>query len=327
MKKIHKDDFDGFIRFKSKNLFNKSTGRNLHLKKSIKKDKIVKKLISKKQNQEFRKCLVCNSISYEILFNKNGFDHVVCKNCNFVYVNPILKTKIQEKLVKGNIYNDSYANVLKNKVNIKLDNLKFQYGLQKLNFNSKSKSKRILDFGPGHGLFLDVAKKCGWECYANEVNKIYLKTLKEKEVNIDNNLNENCYDVITLWLVLEHIPYPNKLFKKFYNSLKKGGKILIHVPNINSLTALILKDKCTMFSGEQHINFFSAMTLKKFLEKNNFKVLSTETIISDAGGVINYLNFNSLLKFNRDKSYPFTDPKYIHKNMLGYTLLTIAQKK
>ena len=74
----------------------------------------------------------------------------------------------------------------KNKVNIKLNNLKFQYGLQKI--KTKSKNKRILDFGPGHGLFLDNAKKLGWKCYANEVNKIYLKTLKEKKIILDNQL-------------------------------------------------------------------------------------------------------------------------------------------
>ena len=109
--KIHKDDFDGFIRFKSKNAFSKSSGRNAHLKQKTFQDKIVKKLISKKENQEFRKCLICNSKSNEILFNKNGYNHVVCKRCNFVFVNPILKSKVQEDLVKGNIYNDSYTKV------------------------------------------------------------------------------------------------------------------------------------------------------------------------------------------------------------------------
>ena len=127
-------------------------------------------------------------------------------------------------------------------------------------------------------------------------------------------------------MVLEHIPYPNELFQKIYKSLKKGGKILINVPNINSLSSLILKEKCTMFSGEQHINFFSDLTLKKFLNNNKFKVLTSETIISDAGTVINYLNFNNSLEYNDKKIYPFTNPKFMHKNMLGYTLLTIAQK-
>ena len=43
----------------------------------------------------------------------------------------------------------------KNKVNIKLNNLKFQYGSKNKN---EIKNKRILDFGPGHGLFLIMLK-------------------------------------------------------------------------------------------------------------------------------------------------------------------------
>ena len=322
MKKIHKDDFDGFLRFKNQDVFNKVSGRILHYKKIDQKNKKINKLISKKKNQKFRKCQVCNSSSNKLLFNKNGFNHVVCKNCNFVFVNPILKLNIQEKILKNE---NSYINVLKNKTNVKLDNLKFQYGLQKI--KTKSKNKKLLDFGTGYGLFLDNAKKFNWNCYAKELNKDCIKILKKKKINIDNQLKKNFYDAITLWLVLEHVPYPNKLFRKIYKSLKKDGKILINVPNINSLSSLILKDKCTMFGGEQHINFFSDLTLKKFLKKNNFKILSSETIISDAGSVINYLNYNNLLKYNNNKIYPFTKPKFIHKNMLGYTLLMIAQKK
>ena len=59
---------------------------------------------------------------------------MVCKNCNFVFVNPILKLNVQNKIIKNE---NSYINVLKNKINIKLDNLRFQYGLQKINRKRK----------------------------------------------------------------------------------------------------------------------------------------------------------------------------------------------
>lgn len=213
---------------------------------------------------------------------------------------------------------------MKNKINVKLDNLRFQYGLQKINI--KKKNKTILDFGTGYGLFLDNAKKFGWTCYANEVNKDCIKHLKKKKIEIDNNFKENFYDAITLWLVLEHVPYPIKLLKKIYKSLKPGGKLLINVPNINSLSALLLKDKCTMFSGSQHVNHFSNNTLKKILIKNKFKIESTETIISDAGTAINFLNNENLYSSNTKGQYTFTKPSFIHKEMLGYTLLTIAKK-
>ncbi len=322
MRKIHKNDFDGYLKFKSKELFNKKSGRDLHYKRSLQKDKKIRKIISNIKNQEFRKCLVCGSSSNNLIFNKNGFNHVACRKCNFVFVNPILKLNIQNKILKNE---NSYTKVMNSRANIKLDSLKFHYGLQKI--KSSNKNKKILDFGTGYGFFLNDAKKLGWDCYASELNKDCLKILKKKKINIDNDLKKNFYDAITLWLVLEHIPYPNELFRKIYNSLKKNGKVLINVPNINSLSATFLRDKCTMFSGEQHINFFSKETIKKFLTKNNFKVLSTETIISDAGEIKNFLSYNNNLTDVSKKLYSFTDPDFIHKNMLGYTLLTIAKKK
>lgn len=320
--KINKDDFDGYIQFKSSEKFYKISGRTKHIAKSSKKINKFKKLIKNKLNQENRSCQICNSKSKKLLFNKNGYDHVICKNCEFVYVDPILKKNVQLKALKKE---NSYINVMKNKINIKLDNLRFQYGLQKLNV--KKKNKTILDFGTGYGLFLENAKKKGWACYANEVNEDCINHLRKRNIKIDNNFKKNFYDAITLWLVLEHVPYPNKLLRKIYKSLKRGGKLLINVPNINSLSALLLKDKCTMFSGSQHVNHFSDNTLKKILIKNNFKIENSETIISDAGTAINFLNNESPYSSNTKRQYAFTKPSFIHKEMLGYTLLTIARKK
>ena len=317
-KKIHKDSFDGFLKFKSLKKFYRITGRKKHVQTAEKNIIRLKKLIKKKSNQEFRKCQVCGSKKKEIIFEKNGFIHVKCKNCSFIYVDPILKPKVQEKTLKKE---NSYINVLKNKINIQLDNLRFRYGLQKFNINKKN--KKILDFGTGYGLFLDNAKKYNWDCYGYEINKDCMKILKKKNMNIDNSFKKNFYDAITLWLVFEHIPYPNKLLKKIYLSLKKGGKLLINVPNVNSLSSLILKDKCTMFSGSQHVNHFSDSTLEKILKKNNFRLKSMETIISDAGTVLNHLNFGK----TQNKKFTFTQPKFIHDHRLGYTLLAIAEKK
>ena len=81
-----------------------------------------------------------------------------------------------------------------------------------------------------------------------------------------------------------------------------------------------------MFSGHQHVNHFSKNSLKKILKKNNFKIEKTETIISDAGTTINYLNYNDPYLGKSNGDFEFTKPSFIHKNYLGYTLLTIAKK-
>ena len=320
-KKIHKNSFDGFLKYKNLGKFYQLTGRKKHSQTVRNNISKFKRLIQNKGNQEFRTCQVCSSKSNNILFNKGGFLHVRCNVCSFVYVNPILKPEVQEKALRKE---SSYTNVLKNKINIELDNNRFKYGLQSLNINKKN--KKILDYGTGYGQFLDTAKREKWECYGNEINKDCVDILQKKKIIIDTSFKKNFYDAITLWLVFEHIPYPNKLLKKIYSSLKKGGKLLVNVPNVNGLTPLILKDKCTMFAGSQHVNHFSDDSLEKIIKKNNFKLKSMETIICDAGTVLNYLNYNDARNEHKNKNFYFTDPDFIHKHRLGYTLLAIAEK-
>ena len=72
----------------------------------------------------------------EVLFIKDGYKHVRCKKCKFVFVNPILKTEVQEKALKKE---SSYTRVMKNKINVMLDNNRFKYGLQNLSIKKKDK--------------------------------------------------------------------------------------------------------------------------------------------------------------------------------------------
>ena len=318
---MDKNSFDGFLKFKDTKTFYNKSGRTQHMKRKKLSDVKFKKLINLKTNQQKRVCLICGNSSNDLLFEKNSFKHVRCKKCEFVYVNPILKQQVQENAL---INEKSYTQIMNNKINIKLDNLRFKYGLQKINV--KKKEKKILDYGCGFGQSLDVAKRFGWDCNAYEINEQCIKILKKKKIKIDNNFKKNNYDAVTMWLVLEHIPSPNKLMKKIYNSLKKKGKLLINVPNVNSLSALLLKQNCTVFAGEQHLNHFSAETLGIFLKNNKFKLKFIETIISDAGTVRNFLDYRNS-KMSKSKSkYQFTDVKYIHDHQLGYTLLAIAEK-
>lgn len=325
MKKIHKNDFDGYIQYGSKKFYEK-TGRKEHIKRLDKQLSFFKKKINNKKNQKFRsKCEVCGYKKNELIFIKNGFKHVRCIKCNFVFVNPTLKDEVFNTFFFNE---DSYNKVLENKDNIRLDKLKFQYGLQKI--NNKNTKKKILDIGCAFGNFLDVAKQNGWDVYASEINKDAVKVLNKKKIPIlKNPFKKNYYDAICMWLTFEHLTKPNLILKEIYPALKKKGKLLINVPNVDSLVALILKDKCTIFHGHTHVNHFSPETLSRILKKNKFKVQIMETIISDAGAVENYLNNDNLENpylGNNKKKYSFTNPDYIHKNLHGYSILCIATK-
>jgi 2-polyprenyl-3-methyl-5-hydroxy-6-metoxy-1,4-benzoquinol methylase len=320
--KISKNDFDGYLKFKSTKKFILKTDRKAHLLKLKKKQLNYSKIINIKKNTLHRACPICYKKKSKFLFNKYGFKHVECKNCKFIFVNPILKDTLSSNEI---INENSYNKVLNNKHNKRLDNIKFNYGIQKI---GNLKKKKILDYGCGLGFFLDIAKKQGAITYGSEVNKYCNIILKKKNIpniNIDN-FKRNYFDIITLWTVLEHIPNPKNLLRNLKKIIKKNGKILILVPNIESLSARILREKCSMFSGEQHINFFSASTLTKILHAVGFKIEHLETVISDLGSINNYLNYYDPY-FDSAKDLKIFNVNYINKKKLGYILLCIAKKK
>jgi len=327
---MNKNSFDGHLVFKSSKNFNKASGRSNHNKNLEKITKFFEKKINLKKNQLFRNndgfCPFikknCKKIKKKKIFTKNGFIYNKCQ-CEMVFVNPVLK----EEIFHSNLFNEnSYNKVMRSRANLDLDIKKFSYGLEQAKVKNNSK---ILDIGCGFGFFLDIEKKKGHDVYGSELNLECIKIMKEKNIpniNIENIKNTK-FDLITLWTVFEHIINPNFFLKKISFLLNKKGKILINVPNLNSLTARILHKECSMFHGHQHLNFYSPNTLGNLLKKNGFKVFNMETIISDIDTIRNHLSFDRPYKDSSNKDFYFLNSDLIHKNLMGYTLLTIAEKR
>ena len=83
IKKIHRDDFDGYIQFGSLKKFLKKTKRDKHLERLNKKRSFFKRKIEDVKNQKKRDCIVCGSKKKQEVFSKFGFKHNLCQNCGF----------------------------------------------------------------------------------------------------------------------------------------------------------------------------------------------------------------------------------------------------
>jgi predicted SAM-dependent methyltransferase len=73
------------------------------------------------------------------------------------------------------------------------------------------------------------------------------ENLQRKSLNLKLNpaedifsFNDQSFDVITLWHVLEHIHRLNENMDTFFRLLKPGGKLIIAVPNYTSYDAQTL---------------------------------------------------------------------------------------
>ena len=100
----------------------------------------------------------------------------------------------------------------------------------------------VLDVGCGRGVFLDILAKHGYHCLGTERSETSGCDAKELvKIMIGNiediNLPDESFDMVTFWQVLEHLHNPKNAIAEASRILRPGGKILIQVPNPESLQA------------------------------------------------------------------------------------------
>jgi 2-polyprenyl-3-methyl-5-hydroxy-6-metoxy-1,4-benzoquinol methylase len=242
---------------------------------------------------EYRSCPNCGRDDFTVIFDSNMGEndlqkgiktvymlwgevhgrHVKCKNCHLIYVNPIEKTsKINGDYSKmGN----TDAPIIREP---RLSATESQVGLIKRYGNGT----HLLDIGCGEGFFLLNASKAGYTTKGVELSQD-AAAYARKEFSLDvegksfeeMQLPENYFDVVTMWQVLEHLPYPLATIKEVHRILKPGGLLATSTPDIESIPAKIFRRKWWNLR-RLHINQFTAKTLTDMLNHAGFKnVFST----------------------------------------------------
>ena len=242
---------------------------------------------------EYRNCPSCGRDDFATIFDSNMEEddlqkdiktvymlwgeahgrHVKCRNCHLIYVNPIEKTsKINADYSKmGN----TDAPIIRQP---RLTATESQVRLIKRYGNGT----HLLDIGCGEGFFLFNASKAGYTTKGVELSQ-HAATYAREEFGLDvegkpfekMHLPEDYFDVVTMWQVLEHLPYPMATLKEIHRILKPGGLLATSTPDIEGIMARILRRKWWNLR-RLHINQFTAKTLADILTRAGFKnVFST----------------------------------------------------
>ncbi len=234
-------------------------------------------------------CNLCGNDDYTIAYQVpdlllgNGgeqFSFVRCKRCGLVYQNP---RPSQAEI--GRFYPPEYepyyeerpGNWLVKKVN--------QSGIEKRcqvinRLSGAKKGGRILDIGCSTGLFLDRLQHSGpWETWGVEPSEHAARIAREKYgLNVfrgdlfQANYQENFFDVITLWDVLEHLPDPSKEMAEIRRISKAGGALVLRVPVCDSLDAKIFGSSWAGLDAPRHYYVFSKRDLQALLQANGYEL-------------------------------------------------------
>ncbi len=153
-------------------------------------------------------------------------------------------------------------------------NIALKNKLNLINQLSPNKGK-ILDIGAGVGDFLAFAKQNGWQTIGVEPSQKAKEIATKKGVDFakeTSELQNNSFDIITMWHVLEHVPDLNKQIAELKRLLKPNGTLIIAVPNFKSFDANYYKEFWAAFDVPIHFWHFSKTAIKLLFENENMKL-------------------------------------------------------
>ncbi|WP_188049263.1 bifunctional 2-polyprenyl-6-hydroxyphenol methylase/3-demethylubiquinol 3-O-methyltransferase UbiG [Flavobacterium sp. GP15] len=136
----------------------------------------------------------------------------------------------------------------------------------------------ILDIGAGTGDFLSFVQQEGWQAIGVEPSEKAKAIAKKKGVSFVGNtieLENNSFDVISMWHVLEHVPDLDSQIKELKRLLKPNGTLIIAVPNFKSFDAKHYGKFWAAFDVPIHFWHFSKTAIKLLFEQEEMKLVKT----------------------------------------------------
>lgn len=242
----------------------------------------------------------------KIIKNKYGFYELNKKpNDNELHKYYAEKYYQQDMALHKKTYSKIELEYIENKI-------KQKYHLIKNRIDENRKLK-LLDVGCGEGYTLKFFKNMGWLVKGVDYSKHGIEMhnpdcLEDFEAgDIYDNLNEIVknnvnFDLIWLDNVLEHVIEPLDLIRTCHLLCKKGGLLIIEVPNDFSKVQNQLKDESLVEKDywvalPDHLSYFNLKGLKNLVEEANW--IHYDSI---ADFPIEFNLFNPNANYVKDKS-------------------------
>lgn len=146
----------------------------------------------------------------------------------------------------------------------------------------------LLDVGAGTGAFASFMRNSGWTVSALEPDEQARKKAADlHSIQIEASsalfgMEENRFDAITLWHVIEHVHSLHEYIDQLKKILKPGGFLFIAVPNYTSYDAILYKEFWAAYDVPRHLYHFSPVAMRKLLQQHGLQVKKTKPMWFDS---------------------------------------------
>jgi SAM-dependent methyltransferase len=138
---------------------------------------------------------------------------------------------------------------------------------------------RLLDVGAATGLFLETARRYGWEVAAVEPNADAWRAAQEQfgfpvaAISLGNVERGDGFDAVCFWHSLEHHADPAAALRVARNLLRPGGLLLVECPNAGSLDRRVAGTRWDGWHLPWHTVHLTPATLEALTARSGFEVL------------------------------------------------------
>ena len=224
----------------------------------------------------------------DYFLTQESFDIIVCEDCGLLYTTPKPSDEKIGDYYKSEVYYSHQENkkgfIPRVYEAVKSVNLKHKIAIA----TQGKEPGRLLDIGCGVGDFLHFAEQNGWQCTGAEPSEDAASIAKKRiktEIMLPKDLEQlpdESFDVITMWHVLEHVSDLQWQVNQLNRLLKKGGRLVIALPNFRSYDAQYYKDKWAAYDVPRHLNHFSQDSIAKIFNINGLIQNPTQKLVWDA---------------------------------------------
>jgi 2-polyprenyl-3-methyl-5-hydroxy-6-metoxy-1,4-benzoquinol methylase len=218
-----------------------------------------------------RACPVCAASGNRPQWEKGDLRIVKCPTCSMVYANPV-----QSKYASGDYYDQSAAAYYLSPQKLVSDYSPVRFSRELKIFRKFSPSGSVLDVGCSTGGFLFQLKNQfsgDYQVLGADASGPALDHAEQQGVPVvrgdflQQDFQDQKFDAVTLWAVLEHLLDPGAFLAKASSVLKPQGHCFVLVPNLDSFAQRFLGIKYR-YVYPQHLNYFSAQTLRLLAQKH-----------------------------------------------------------
>lgn len=173
--------------------------------------------------------------------------------------------------------------------NISIVNLRYRKIREYI--KEQGKGKKILDVGCADGLLLEPLIPA-FDVYGIEIAEHLCNTAREKGLNVlladleqGIPFESETFDIVVAAEIIEHIADTDFFLSECNRVLKKNGKLILSVPNINNIFSpffMLFFDYPPTSSSRYrstHVRDFTLSTLKVALQNNSFMIEKTRGVV------------------------------------------------